>query len=96
MQEFGIRLALGAQPGDVLRLVLRQGMRIVAPGAAAGLVGALAVTRFLRSLLFEVSPADPVTFAAVVMVLGGAAFAACWLPARRATRVDPILALRCD
>ena len=95
-QEFGIRLALGAQRGDVSRLVLRQGMWIVAPGAALGLLGALAVTRFLQSLLFEVSPADPATFAAVVAVLGGAAFAACWLPARRATRVDPIFALRCD
>lgn len=93
-QEFGIRMALGAQRGDVFRLVVGQGMRIVVAGAAAGIVGALGLTRFVRALLFEVSPADPGTFAGVAAVLCGAAFAACHLPARRATRVDPLVALR--
>jgi len=93
-QEFGIRIALGAQRGDVLRLVVTQGMKIVAAGAVVGVLGALGATRFLQTLLFEVSPADPVTFAAVAAILGGAAFAACWIPARRATKVDPMVALR--
>ncbi len=82
------------QRGDVFRLVLRQGMLVAAVGAGVGVLGALGVSRFLQTLLFEVSPADPATFAAVVVILGGAAFAACYLPARRATRVDPMVALR--
>ena len=93
-QEFGVRIALGAQQRDVFRQVVGQGMRIAALGAGVGVLGALGVSRFLQTLLFEVSPADPATFAAVVMILGGAAFAACYLPARRATRVDPMVALR--
>lgn len=93
-QEFGIRLALGAQRGDVFRLVLRQGMLVAAVGAGVGVIGAFAVSRFLQTLLFEVSPADPATFAAVVVILGSTALAACYLPARRATRVDPMVALR--
>lgn len=93
-QEFGIRIALGAKRGDVFRLVVGQGMRIAAVGVAAGVLGALGVTRFLQTLLFEVSPADPITFVGVAVVLGGTAFAACYLPARRATRVDPMVALR--
>jgi predicted permease len=93
-QEFGVRIALGAQQSDVFRQVVGQGMRIAAAGAGVGVLGAFAVSRFLQTLLFEVSPADPVTFVTVVVILSGAAFAACYLPARRATRVDPIVALR--
>jgi len=93
-REFGVRMALGAQRGDVFRLVVRQGMRITIAGLVAGILGALGLTRFLQTLLFEVSPADPATFAAVVVILGASAFAACYLPARRATRVDPMVALR--
>ena len=95
-QEFGIRMALGAQRGDVFRLVVGEGMGITAAGVAMGVLGALGVARYLRTLLFEVSPADPLTFAGVTLALGGAAFAACYLPARRATRVDPMVALRCE
>jgi predicted permease len=95
-QEFGIRMALGAQRGDVFRLVVGEGMGITAAGVAMGVLGALGAARYLRTLLFEVSPADPLTFAGVTLVLGGAAFAACYLPARRATRVDPMVALRCE
>ena len=93
-QEFGVRIALGAQQSDVFRQVVGQGMRIAAVGVGVGVLGAFAVSRFLQTLLFEVSPADPVTFVTVVVILSGAAFAACYLPARRATRVDPIVALR--
>ncbi|MGH9867324.1 MAG: ADOP family duplicated permease [Candidatus Polarisedimenticolia bacterium] len=96
MQEFGVRMALGAQRGDVFGLVLRQGMRIALLGAGVGLLCALGVTQVLRTLLFEVSPFDPVTFLGVAGVLGAAALAACWLPARRATRADPIRTLRCE
>jgi putative ABC transport system permease protein len=95
-QEFGIRMALGAQRADVFRLVLGQGMAIAAAGVGAGVLVALGLARYLRALLFEVSPADPATFAAVAIVLGAAAFAACYLPARRATRVDAMVALRND
>jgi len=93
-QDFGIRMALGAQRGDIFRLVIGQGMKITAAGAAVGLLGAAGFSRFLQTLLFEVSPADPLTFAAVTAVLCGTAFAACYLPAGRATRVDPMVALR--
>ena len=95
-QEFGIRMALGAQRADVFRLVLGQGMAIAAAGVGAGVLVALGLARSLRTLLFEVSPADPATFAAVTLVLGAAALAACYLPARRATRVDAMVALRND
>ena len=89
-------MALGAQRGDVFRLVVGEGMGITAAGVAMGVLGALGAARYLRTLLFEVSPADPLTFAGVTLVLGGAAFAACYLPARRATPVDPMVALRCE
>ena len=94
--EFGVRLALGAAPRDVLRLVMRQGMMLALLGLLVGLAGALWLTRFLGTLLFEVSPMDPVTFTVVAGVLSAAAVGACYLPARRATRADPIAVLRRD
>ncbi|HEV7475793.1 MAG TPA: FtsX-like permease family protein, partial [Pyrinomonadaceae bacterium] len=92
--EFGIRLALGAQPRNVLQLVLGQGMRVTLIGLAIGVVAALLVTRLIRSLLFEVSATDPITFIAVALILALAALAAAYIPARRATKVDPLIALR--
>ncbi len=95
-QEFGVRLALGASRGDLYRLVLGQGLTLTALGCAAGLTLALAVTRLLSSFLYGISPFDPVTFLAVPLLLGLVALLACWVPARRATRVDPIIALRAE
>jgi len=93
-QEIGIRRALGAQHRHVLRMVLRQGMTVVAVGIAAGLVGGLALGRLMRSQLFNVSPADPATFVIIAVLLSAVGFFSCWLPARRATQVDPMEALR--
>jgi predicted permease len=93
-REFGIRMALGARPADVLALVLRQGVRLVAIGVGAGAVAALGVSRALRSLLFGVGTTDPLTYGAAVAVLTAVALAAAYLPARRATKVDPMVALR--
>ena len=92
-QEFGIRMALGAQPGDVLRMVLSEGLRMTAMGVAAGLAISLLATRWLAHVLFQTSPRDPLTFTAVPVVLAFIALIATWLPARRATRVNPIVAL---
>src|SRR5262249_7108760 len=92
--EIGIRMALGAKPRDVLRMVVAQGMRLALIGLAIGLTGAFALTRVMASLLFSVSPADPATFASVSALLAMIAFLATYLPARRATRVDPMIALR--
>lgn len=92
--EVGIRVALGAQRLDILRMALGESMRIVVIGLAAGLVGAAIVARVFRSMLFEVGPADPTTFLAVSVILAGVAFFACYIPAQRATRVDPLIALR--
>jgi putative ABC transport system permease protein len=95
-REIGIRVALGAQRADVLRLVLSRGLALTAVGAALGLAGAVALTRFLQTLLFEVSPVDPVSFAAVTLVMVTAALLACWIPARRAMQVGPADALRVE
>ena len=92
--EIGLRLALGALPGDVLRLVLRQGMALAVAGLALGLAGAIALGRFVAQLLYEVQPYDPVTLATVAAVLAVVALFACYLPARRAAHVDPLVALR--
>ena len=93
-REIGVRMALGARPRDVLRMVIREGMLLAGAGILLGVGGALALTRFLRSLLFEIKPTDPVTFAGVAIVLTLAALAACWIPARRAMRIEPMEALR--
>ncbi len=93
-QELGIRIALGAQRRDVLRLVLRHGTRLTLLGLALGIAAALAITRLLASLLFGISATDPLTFAGVAALLAFVALLACFIPARRATRVDPIVALR--
>ena len=93
-QEIGIRMALGAQRGDVLRLILRQGAKLALLGLSIGIVFALLLTRFMSSMLYGVSAKDPVIFGAVAAVLFGVALAACYIPARRALRVDPLVALR--
>lgn len=93
-QELGVRIALGAQPFDILRMALGEGMRIVVIGLGMGLLGAAAVTRLFRSMLFQVDSADPTTFLSVSALLATVALLACYLPAQRATRVDPLVALR--
>ena len=93
-QEMGIRVALGARPADILRLVVGQGMRMTGIGVVVGVVVSLALTRLLTSLLFGVHATDPLVFGAAAFILTGAAFVACYIPARRATRVDPIIVLR--
>ena len=92
--EIGIRMTLGAQPRDILRMALSEGMTLVAVGLGSGLVGALILTRFLRSMLYAVSPNDPLTFVALPALLAAVALLACFAPARRATQVDPLVALR--
>ncbi|HZE69143.1 MAG TPA: ABC transporter permease [Pyrinomonadaceae bacterium] len=95
-QEIGVRMALGARPLDVLKLVVRQGMMLALIGVIVGLAGALALTRVMSSLLFGVTERDPITFVAVAALLIVVAFISCFVPAHRATRVDPLIALRCE
>jgi putative ABC transport system permease protein len=95
-RELGIRIALGAAPAAVRRMVVGQGVGLVAAGLALGVAGAIALTRLMASLLYGVSATDPVTYAGVAAVLVGVAVLASYLPARRATRVDPMIALRAD
>jgi putative ABC transport system permease protein len=91
--EIGIRMALGAKQGDVLRLVVREGMTLAAIGAVIGLGGSLALTRILSGLLYQVKADDPLVFTAVPLLFAAVAFLASYIPARRATRVDPMIAL---
>jgi ABC-type antimicrobial peptide transport system permease subunit len=92
--EIAIRLALGAQKVTILKMVLRRGLRLAAAGAALGVAGALLVSHLMAGLLYDVSPGDPLTFIGLTAVLVLVALAACYIPARRAMRVDPIVALR--
>ena len=93
-REIGLRIALGADPGGVMRLVVREGMTVAVAGIGAGLLGALLLGRAVSSLVYAVAPRDPATFSGVAAVLALVALAACALPARRAARVDPTVALR--
>ena len=92
--EIGLRMALGAQRGDILKMIVGQGLLIIAVGLAAGLLGALALTRVMSSLLYEVSATDPLTYTGIALLLAAVALLASYLPARRATKVDPMVALR--
>ena len=93
-RELGIRIALGADPRDVMKLVLGRGMLLTLIGVSIGLAGSLALTRLMSDLLFGIKATDPATFALAALLIAGVALAACYIPARRATRVDPTVALR--
>jgi putative ABC transport system permease protein len=95
-REIGIRIALGASAGDMVKLVIGQGVKLIMLGTAIGLLAALGVTRLIASLIFGVSPTDPLTFAGVAVLLVIFALLACYLPARRAAKVDPMVALKCE
>ena len=94
--EFGVRLALGARPTDLMRLVLGQGFRLIALGIAIGAAGAYGAVRFIQSLLYQTPAHDPLVFAGIAALLAGVALLACWVPVRRAAKVDPIVALRVE
>ena len=94
--EIGLRMAMGARPIDIMSLVIEQGLRIALTGLSAGIVGGLAATKLMKSLLFDVSATDPLIFVAVSALLTAVTLAACYAPARRATRIDPMVALRCE
>ena len=96
LREFGVRIALGARTGDVVRLVLRDGLLVVAIGAAIGLAGALAAGRLVAGFLFGLDPADPVTLVTVPLILAAVAMLACIVPARRAAAADPMVSLRAE
>jgi ABC-type antimicrobial peptide transport system permease subunit len=95
-KEIGVRMALGARPGEILGLVVRQGMQPIAAGMVAGVLGGLALTQFIRTLLFHVEPADPLALGLAVLIMTGVALLACWVPARRAAGLDPVIALRSE
>jgi ABC-type antimicrobial peptide transport system permease subunit len=95
-REIGIRMALGAEPGAVLYMILREGLVMILSGTALGLLLALGIGRIFGSMLYQVSPVDPVAFTLAPLVLTAAALLACYLPARRATKVDPMVALRTE
>ncbi len=95
-REIGIRMALGAERGVVLRLVIGEGARLAAAGIVIGIAGAFALSRVMASMLYGISGTDPLTYAALAAGLGAVALAACWMPARRAVRVDPAVALRAE
>ena len=95
-REIGVRIALGAPPSSVVTLILRQGLKLAALGLSIGLFASLGLTQFLSRLLYETSPFDPLSFGAVVVVLVAIGAIACWLPSRRAARVDPMTALRAE
>lgn len=96
VREIGVRLALGARPSQILTLVLSHGMQLLLVGSTIGLAGAIAVSHFLQRFLFEVSGVDPRIYLEVGTVLLSATFLACWIPARRASRMDPVIALRSE
>jgi ABC-type antimicrobial peptide transport system permease subunit len=95
-KEIGIRMAIGASRVKVVLMILQEGLLLVGLGVGIGLAGSLAVSRSIRSLLFEVGPGDPITLSAVSILLAGIGLFACFVPARRATQIDPVIALRSD